>query len=213
MKLEFHSKPESFQEQWPGEFTSFSWQDFLTCIPSPLFLVTSYKDNGKANACLQSWSTFLGENGEFICLMGGVNKNGHLYRTLRDTGCCVLNFPSRDVFDRCAATIEHNGWEEDELAASGLTAEPAVSINAPRVAECFLNIECQLLWERELLQGSDHAVIALKATHIAMDADHSDESRLGRFGKTGYMYNVHSPRTPQTGEVTPDCFGALELHR
>ncbi len=212
MKLEFQTKPETFKEHWPGEFTSFSWQDFLTCIPSPLFLVTSYKANGLPNASLQSWSTFVGEGGEFICLLGAVNKGGHLYRTLRETGCCVLNFPSRGVYDRCAATIEHNGYDEDELAASGLTAEPAKTVNAPRVAECFLSIECQMLWEREYFEGGNGVVIALKATNICMDEEHMDEAKLGRFGKTGYMYNVHSPRNPLTGEALPDCFGALEMY-
>lgn len=36
MKKEISTKPEAITEQWPGELTSFSWQDFVTAIPSPL---------------------------------------------------------------------------------------------------------------------------------------------------------------------------------
>ncbi|HWT27687.1 MAG TPA: flavin reductase, partial [Mobilitalea sp.] len=61
MKKEFATKPETFVEQWEGEFEGFSWQDFLTAIPSLLFVITSYKENGRENACLQSWSTFVGD--------------------------------------------------------------------------------------------------------------------------------------------------------
>ena len=70
MKKEFTRKPEKITEAWPGELASFSWQDFVTAIPSPLFLITTYKSNGKENACLQSWSTFIGDSGEFICIIG-----------------------------------------------------------------------------------------------------------------------------------------------
>lgn len=52
--------------------------------------------------------------------------------------------------------------------------------------------------------------VALRAKHIYMDVTRCDESKLGRYGKTGYMYKIHSPRNPETGEVLPDCFGALE---
>ncbi len=213
MKKEFFEMPHTFKEVWPGEFERFSWHDFLTAIPSVLFVITSYKANGKANACLQSWSTFVGDKGEFICIIGSVSRTGHLYRTLRETGCCVLNFPSRDVFDKCLQTVEHNDFNDDEIIMSGLTAEEAVSVNAPRIKECFLNIECEYLWEHEHFENSRDVTMALRAKHICMDTDRCDEKGRGRYGKSGYMYNIHSPRNPDTGEVTPDCFGALEKYR
>lgn len=212
MKQEFSSRPPALTEEWENEFVQFSWQDFLTAIPSLLFVVTTYKDNGRENACLQSWSTFVGDKGEFICIIGSVSKGGHMYKTLMDKKCCVLNFPSREVYDRCADTILNNGWGEDEITASGLTAERAVTVDAPRIAECFLNIECELLWEREHFEGSRDVTVALRATHICMDTDYCDEELHGRYGKGGYMYNVHSPRNPVTGEIYPTCFGALEKY-
>jgi hypothetical protein len=213
MKKEFSSMPGMFKQTWPDEFTLFSWQDFLTAIPSPLFVVTTYKANGKENACLQSWSTFVGDKGEFICIIGAVSRvRGHLYPTLKETGCCVLNFPSRDVYDKCADTIKNNAFEDDEITKSGLTAEKAVTVSAPRIKECFLNIECEFLWEHEHFPGSRDVTVALKATHICMDTAKTDEAGPGRYGKTGYMYNIHSPRNVETGEATPDCFGALEKY-
>ena len=212
MKKEFYAKPEKMTENWPYEFNAFSWQDFVTAIPYELILVTTYKSNGKENACLQSWSTFVGDSGEFICIIGSVSRSGHLYQSLKETRCCVLNFPSRDIYDKCLKTIEVNGFDNDEITLSGLTAEKAKTVNAPRIEECFLNIECEFLWEHEHFEGSSEVTIALKAKHICMDSDHFDESKLGRYGKTGYIYNIHSPRNPETGELTPDCIGTLEIH-
>ena len=136
-----------------------------------------------------------------------------MYRSLKETGCCVLNFPSRDIYDLCHKTIDNNQFEADEITAAGLTAEKAVSVNAPRIAECFLNIECEFLWEREHFENSRDVVVALKAAHICMDSDRYDQNKLGRYGKTGYMYNVNSPRNPDTGDAAADSFGALELYR
>jgi len=213
LKKEFSARPEAITEMWPGELSSFSWQDFMTAIPSPLFVVTGWKANRRENACMQSWSTFVGDAGEFICLLGSVSKGGHMLQSLRETGCCVLNFPSKDMLNLCMKTIEHNQLEADEISAAGLAAEPAAAVNAPRIAECFLNIECELLWEREHFPGSRDVVAALRAVHLCMDDAHYDESALGRYGRTGYVYNVNSPRNPETGEAIPDACGTLELHK
>lgn len=212
MKTEFSNIPNTFKETWPGEFQSFSWQDFLTCIPSVLLVITSYKANGKENACLQSWSTFVGDSGEFICIIGSVSKKGHLYETLKENKCCVLNFPTRDIYKKCEDTIQNNNYDDDEITLSGLTSERAITVNAPRIKECFLNIECEYLWEREHFENSRDVVVALRSKHICMDSAKWDENVQGRFGKDGFMYNIHSSRNPDTGEVTPDCFGAIEKY-
>lgn len=213
MKKEFSSRPDTYIDQWPGEFEGFSWGDFLTAIPSTLFVITSYKSNGRENACMQSWSTFVGDSGEFICIIGSVSKGGHLYQTLKETKCCVLNFPSRDIIQKCMDTIQNNGFDDDEITKSNLTAENAISVNAPRIKECFLNIECEYLWEHEHFENSRDVTVALKTKHICMDSDRYKENGMGRYGKSGYMYNINSPRNPETGEVTPDCYGALEKYR
>ena len=213
MKKDFGSIPINFKEEWPDEFLHFAWQDFLTAIPSTIFLVTTYKENGKENASLQSWSTFVGAQGEYICILGSVPKYGHLYKSLLYRKECVLNFPSSDIYDKCALTIANNGYDDDEITKSGLTSEKAKTVNAPRINECFLNIECELLWEKEHYKGSENVVIALKAKNILMDSDFYDENKKGRYGKTGYIYNIHSPRNPETGEKFETCFGALEKYK
>ena len=205
--------PESFTEQWPGELDMFSWQEFLAGIPSPLFVVTGWKSNGKENACLQSWSTFVSAKGEFVCILGHVSKGGHMYQSLKETGCCVLNFPYYEAYDHCLKTIANNSFETDEITSSGLTVHKAVAVNAPRIDECFLNIECEFLWEREHFDGSDGVVVALRAVHMAMDENYYDQApgKQGRYGKTGYLFNINSPRNPETGASEGSALGILEI--
>lgn len=80
MKKEYAAVPRSMEGM---ETYGFSWMDFVTAIPSPLFVVTSYKSNGKPNACLQSWACFSGESEGFYAILSNVYKAGHLYQTLR----------------------------------------------------------------------------------------------------------------------------------
>lgn len=40
-KRAFSAMPQTFTENWPGEIRSFSWEDYLTAIPSPLGVAAS----------------------------------------------------------------------------------------------------------------------------------------------------------------------------
>ncbi len=213
MKREYTDKPETFQYPWPGAEDLFPWQDFLAAIPLPIFVITTYKANGKPNACLQAWSTFFGVEGQFLCIMGAVNKQGHLYQSLMQTRECVLNFPSADIFDKCRDTVDRNDYDIDEIDASGLTAEPARTVNAPRIAECFLNLECEFLWEKESISPADTITVCVRVRHVAMDPEHSDESRKGRYGPTGYVFNIHGPLNPETGKQDGSWVGEMRKVR
>ena len=205
MKKEYSAKPDAMKNV---ETFGFSWMDFITAIPSPLLVVTSYKSNSLPNACLQSWSTFVGEDHAFYCIMANVNKSGHMYKTVKGNGDLVLNFPSSACFDMCAETIQNNAFEDDEITKSGLTAEKATTVNAPRIRECFLNLECQYLWEKDLCEGSGHVVMCVKVLNICMDSCLFEEE-TGRYSEKGYIYNVHYPINPQTGEGGYDCLATL----
>ncbi|HOP12255.1 MAG TPA: flavin reductase [Oscillospiraceae bacterium] len=210
-EISISERPEKFTDQYLRACGNISWYDFVTAMPSLVFVVTGWKPNGKENACLQSWSSFIGGGvNDFICIMSRVSKNGHMYGSLKETGVCVLNFPSFDIYDRCIKTIGNNQYEADEITASGLTAEKASKVNAPRIKECFLNIECEFLWEHELIEGSCELTVALKAVNICMDSDRYDQDKLGRYGKTGFLFQVDQPTNPEIGEVTPIMAGTME---
>jgi len=212
MKKEYSARPDKMTEPW------CTWQGFLTAMPSLVFVVTGWKSNGKENACLQSWAAFAGGGkDEFVCILGAVSKSGHMYQSLKETGACVLNFPSYDIYDRCIKTIGNNEFETDEITIAGLTTENAVKVNAPRIKECFLNIECEYLWEHDIFEnagffGNQDVTVALKAVNISMDSDRYDQSILGRYGKTGYLYQIDQPTNPETGVKSLEMVGTLEIN-
>lgn len=197
MKKEYSNIPVSMEKM---RTYGFSWMDFVTAIPSPLFVVTSYKSNGMPNACLQSWACFKGNPDGFYAILSNVNKSGHMYQTLKEKGEVVLNFPSADIYDKCTATIANNDYSSDEITLSGLTSEQATSVDAPRIKECFLNLECRYLWEREIKDGDTHVLVCLEVINICAEEEHLDENNQGRYGEKGYLYNVHYPINPENYE-------------
>ena len=119
MKKEFDTCPAAIDE---SQLFGFSWMEHVLAVPSPLVVVTTYKANGLPNATMQSWCTFTGEEG-FRCIFSSVHKGGHMYASLKERGCCVVNFPSKGVFMKCMATIEHNGYDQDDKHAQPRNAE------------------------------------------------------------------------------------------
>lgn len=195
MKKEYNTIPQSMKDM---NTYGFSWMDFVTAIPSPLFVVTSYKSNGKTNASLQSWACFNGGEKGFYAILSNVNKVGHLYQTVKEQGEVVLNFPSVDIYPLCKDTINNNGFDDDEICLSGLTSEPAATVNAPRIKECFLSLESRYLWEREIIEGSPQVLMCFEVTNICIDEAYLNEATQGRYGENGYLYNIHYPVNPET---------------
>ena len=192
MKYEYYETPENMKglEAW-----GFNWLEFVTSIPSPMFLVTTYKSNGQPNACMQSWASFTtADNGKrFFVVLSSVNKGGHLYKTLLEKECAVVNFMSADFYDKAMATIRNNQWEVDELAESGLTAEKAKKVDAPMVEECFMNLECKFAWEKEIVPGDDHVMVCLEVVNVHIDETYLDS----RIEEKGIIYNIHHPINPE----------------
>ena len=209
MKYQYRDMPDSMKGTY-GEFSKnygFSWKEFVMTVPSPLFLVTSYKANGQPNACMQSWATFTSANhgNGFYALLGSVNKNGHLYATLKEKGEAVINFSSAEYHQACMDTIRNNQYEADEITASGLTVEPAAWVNAPMVRECFMNLECTFVWEKEIVPGDDHALICLEVAGA-----HIDEAYLAdKMGEDGLLYNIHYPMNPEKVGKTGHDYAAV----
>ena len=196
------------------EMYGFHWMEFVVQIPSPLYIITSYKSNGLANACMQSWTTFTGGRNGFYAIVASVSKYGHFYQTLHETKEAVINFMSTDLYDKCMSTIRHNRFDEDEIAAAGLTAVKADMVNAPMIGECFINLECRFRWEKEIAEGDDSVLMCLEVVNVHMDERHLDENDLGRAGRTGILYNIHHPIDPERFAGTAhDYVGVVEKIR
>lgn len=211
MKKKYSALPESMKNM---EMYGFNWMEFVISVPSPLYILTSYKSNGQTNACMQSWTTFTGGKSGYFAIVSAVSKYGHLYQTLHETGDAVINFMSADLYDKCMSTCRNNGFETDEIKNAGLTPAHAEMVNAPMINECFMNLECRFKWEKEIAEGDDYVLVCLEIICIHIDERHLEENDLGRTGETGILYNIHHPINPESFKGTAhDYIGAVKKIR
>jgi len=50
-----------------------------------------------------------------------------------------------------------------------------------------------------------------KVKHTAIEDERLDENRKGRYGKTGYIYNIHSPTNPVDGTEFETKVGFIDI--
>lgn len=131
---------------------------------TPVVLIGTTNEHGSDNLSPMSSAWWLG----WRCMLG-LGRDSKTTENLIRTGECVLNLPSADLVsavDRLARTTGSDpvpagkamrGYRhaKDKFGLSGLTALPAETVRAPRVAECPLQMEAKLVHVHALAQDDD----------------------------------------------------------
>ncbi len=211
MKIEIgDSKPDNFIDRWPGEFRIFSHFEMALGIPHNLFLITTVKENGKPNACFQSWSSFSGDSGGYFAITPLV-RTTHTYHNILRTREFCINFINASYFDACYQTITNNSEDTDEIAAGGFTAEPASCINVPRIREAFLSLECTLHSETDLSGKGITSLIIGKVIWAAVEDDYINGA--GKYGKDGFMLYLYDLQDFSSGDQGQRNVASLNILR
>jgi flavin reductase (DIM6/NTAB) family NADH-FMN oxidoreductase RutF len=109
--------------------------------PGPIVLVSSAW-KGERNIMTMGWHMVMEFNPSLVgCLIAGSNHSFELIRRSRE---CVINVPTVDLADEVVGIGNCSGADVDKFARFRLTAQPAIHVKAPLIAECFVNLECRL---------------------------------------------------------------------
>lgn len=195
-------RPDYVVDGWPGQFTSiFSWLDQLFTLPRAVSVISTRKANGAPNACPDAWGTLIGGGKDYSSLVA-VYLHYHTYANiLREKEWCI-NFPDRTMESKWDLTMRNNGPENDEISDAGFTVEPGQTIKAPRIADCLVNLECRLEWDRPLYEGSNMHLFCGRVTALAMDESLLDCGQDERLRAMSLSYLVHGQMNPLTGQVS-----------
>jgi flavin reductase (DIM6/NTAB) family NADH-FMN oxidoreductase RutF len=212
MKIEIgDSKPDNFIDRWPGEFRIFSHFEMALGIPHSLFLITTLKENGKSNACFQSWSSFSGDSGGYFVITPIVQTT-HTYQNILRTKEFCINFINARYFDACYKTINNNSDDIDEIAAGGFTAEQARCISVPRIQEAFLSLECTFHSNIDLSGKGISSLIIGKVLSAAIDNDYVNGSD-NKYGQDGFMYYLYDLKDFASGDQGERKVASLNILR
>ncbi len=213
MKIEIGSEfPRRFQSAYPEEFELFSHFEVTAAIPTALFAITTWKENGRPNVCFHAWSCFHGDKTAFFAVMGNLYQHTHTYANIQREKCFCINFLPIKDYDNLVATIHCNDLETDEFAAGGFTRSDAKTIHAPAIQEAFLNLECTLLETRDLSGAGKTAMVIGKVRHISVAEEYA-QGYARRYGKDGFMLLIPAPQDLVSGEPNPSAIATVHIER
>ena len=204
--------PQYFKPAYPEEFELFSHFETTAGIPTVLFAVTTWKENGKPNVCFHAWSCFHGDKTAFYAMMGNLYQHTHTYANIQRENCFCINFLPISYYDRLVKTINENGYEADEFTAGGFTLAEAKTIHAPMIQEAFMNIECTLEDVRDISGAGITARVVGQVQHIAVDMEYA-QGYEKRYGKDGFMMLIPAPQDLVTGEPNQSAIATVNIEK
>lgn len=213
MKIEIgKSFPEYFKALYPEEFELFSHFETTAAIPTVLFAITTWKENGLPNVCFHAWSGFHGDKSAFFAVMGNLYQHTHTYANILREKCFCINFLPISCYDRLVDTINHNNYDEDEFQVGSFTLSDAKVINAPVIQEAFINMECTLKSVQDLSGAGVAAMVVGEVQHISVDEDYA-QGYEKRYGKDGFMMLIPSPQNLVTGEAPQSAIATVKIEK
>ena len=129
--------------------------------PGPVVLVSSsYK--GERDVMTMGWHMMM-DYTRVGCFIWDQN---HSFELVRKSRQCVINLPTFDLIDAVIGVGNTHGPQVDKFETFGLTAEKAARVDAPLIAECYANFECELV-DRRLINKYSLFVFEVVKAHVA----------------------------------------------
>ena len=211
MKIEIGKEfPQYFKALYPEEFELFSHFETTTGIPTVLFAITTWKENGQPNVCFHAWSCFHGDKTAFFAVMGNLYQHTHTYANILREQCFCINFLPVRYYDRLVETIHNNEYESDEFQAGSFTLASAKTTHAPVIEEAFMNMECTLRSAEDLSGAGVTSMISGQVQHVSVEKEYASGYEK-RYGKDGFMMLVPAPQDLVTGEPAQSAIATVDI--
>ena len=213
MKIEIGKDfPRYFTPLYQEEFELFSHFETAAGIPTVLFAITTWKENGKPNVCFHAWSCFHGDKTAFFAVMGNLYQHTHTYANIQQERCFCINFLPMSYYDDLINTINQYDYEVDEFAIGSFTLSDAKTIHAPVIQEAFINMECTLKEIQDLSGAGITAMIIGQVQHISVEKKYA-QGYEQRYGKEGFMMLIPGPQNLATGEPNQSAIATINIEK
>lgn len=153
-------------------------------FPVPVVLVTSADSQGKPNIITIAWAGTVCSDPPMLSI--SVRPSRHSHKLISDSGEFVVNVPGAELIQATDYCGFVSGRDVDKFAATGLTALPAARVKAPLIAECPLNLECEV---RQTLALGAHDMFVAEIVEV-----HQSKTALNEKGRM------------DVGRIKPFCY-------
>lgn len=134
-------------------------------LPTPLFLVGVYDQDGRPNVMTAAWGGVCASNPP--CLAVSIRKTRWTHHAIVKRSAFTVSIPSRQLASKVDFAGIHSGANTDKFSVLGLTPEPAEHVDAPYVAECPIVIELAL---RQQVEVGSHTQFIGEIMDVKIDS-------------------------------------------
>ena len=155
--------------------------------PRPIGWISSLGPDGSANLAPYSFFNAVSESPHYVVFGSGAAKGPKdSQRNAAASGEFAVNLATYDLREQMNASAASVPPDVDEFVLAGLAKAPCRIINAPRVAESPVCLECRVFQVVHLPDdqgGGDSAQVAFRALHrerfevLGMNGGHVDTDR------------------------------------
>ncbi|HZG62462.1 MAG TPA: flavin reductase family protein [Rubrobacteraceae bacterium] len=149
-------------------------------VPRPIAWISTVSRGGIRNLAPFSFFTVASRQPPMLCVSVEPRPDeGSAKDTLgniEETGEFVINIVSLPLSNAMYESSKSHPPEIDEFEAASLTPAPCEVVEAPRVGEAGVNMECLL--DRVLTLGTDHLVIGRMVRFHVRDELYQQNSRI-----------------------------------
>ncbi len=131
------------------DFTAH-YEHVMKALQTHGLLLGSYDAAGKADLMTISWGT-IGTIWSAPIWTVLVRPSRYSYNNIEHSGCFTVNVPTEAMGMACAICGSTSGPDIDQFDKTGLTAEKGTQVLAPRVVECPIVYECQVVHSNDII--------------------------------------------------------------
>jgi flavin reductase (DIM6/NTAB) family NADH-FMN oxidoreductase RutF len=175
-----------------GKNNILTWANCIaTSCPTVLNkIITVFNDKHNPKAIVGMKVEFCADNG-LICLLNCIDKQNPLYRYLTKYKGFVVNISTLDILEKCCQDIPAN---------NDLSYSKAENVNAPRIDDALVSLECEILWNKEYYKGSNNCLFCAKVVGTSRNETYFNEEGFVKSEKRVYVERLLANLNPNTGK-------------
>ncbi len=117
-------------------------------MPTPVFVIGSYGDDGTPNIMTAAWGGICASEPPAIAV--SIRPGRCTHENIVASKAFTVNIPSVSLLKQADFAGMFSGYDTDKFVETGLTAESSTLVHAPLVVEFPLILECTLIHTIEL---------------------------------------------------------------
>jgi len=142
-------------------------QAIKTRYPEQVVIAIAKDKHGKANPVTLGWTMIV--SGEPPMMAIAVYKGHYSVKTIRQSKCFTIAFPSSEMADAALFFGSKSGRDTDKFAEFDCRVEPAKVIDSVLLSDSVANFECKLEWQKA---AGDHIIFVGRVVASQVNTKH-----------------------------------------